>query len=346
MGAEQATAFMNPGEANIAMCDCRIVIVGPRSGDDSLFELAHLPKDARILATGNTLEEIRQDGELFTEANVILNITGNAQTLAEIINEMPFLTWIHSITAGVDHLLCPEITDNDEITLTNAKGIFSPSLGEYVMLACLHFAKQVPRWLANKQEKRWEKFVVSELRGQTMGIVGYGNIGQACARLAKAFGMRVIGLRRNPENNSTDHIVDETVGMDKLDYVMEQSDFVVVCLALTAETKHFIKAQHLQRCKKSAVFINIGRGALVDEEALVQALSDGTIAGAALDVFTVEPLPESSPLWTLPNVLISSHNADLLKDSRHKSVRFFTENCARFLAKEELHCIVDKNAGY
>ena len=122
---------------------------------------------------------------------------------------MPFLTWIHSITAGVDHLLCPEITDNEEITLTNAKGIFSSSLAEYVMLSCLHFAKQVPRWIANKQQKHWEKFTVTEVRGKTLGIIGYGNIGQACARLAKAFGMRVISLRRNVQYNSTDHIVDE-----------------------------------------------------------------------------------------------------------------------------------------
>jgi phosphoglycerate dehydrogenase-like enzyme len=145
----------------------------------------------------------------FYQANVILNVTGNAQTLPDIINSMPFLTWIHSITAGVDHLLCPEITENEEITLTNAKGIFSSSLAEYVMLACLHFSKQVPRWMNNQREKKWEKFTVSELRGQTMGIVGYGNIGQACARLAKAFGMHIIALRRNPEFNSTDHIVDE-----------------------------------------------------------------------------------------------------------------------------------------
>ena len=127
---------------------------------------------------------------------------------------------------------------------------------------------------------------------------------------------------------------------------MRQSDFVVVCLALTPETKLFVKEENLRQCKKGQILINIGRGALIDEDALVRVLQDGTLAGAALDVFTVEPLPESSPLWELENVLISSHNADLLIDSRHKSVRFFTENCARFIAEEDLHCIVDKTAGY
>ncbi len=122
---------------------------------------------------------------------------------------MPFLTWIHSITAGVDHLLCPEIVDSEEITLTNAKGVFSSSLAEYVMLSCLHFAKDVPRWIDNKSHKKWDKFTVTEVRGQTMGIVGYGNIGQACARLAKAFGMKVIGLRKNPSYSSNDKCIDE-----------------------------------------------------------------------------------------------------------------------------------------
>ncbi len=136
-------------------------------------------------------------------------MTGNASTLPPIINEMPFLTWIHSITAGVDHLLCPEIVDSEEITLTNAKGVFSSSLAEYVMLSCLHFAKDVPRWIDNKSHKKWDKFTVTEVRGQTMGIVGYGNIGQACARLAKAFGMKVIGLRKNPSYSSNDKCIDE-----------------------------------------------------------------------------------------------------------------------------------------
>ncbi len=134
--------------------------------------------------------------------------------------------------------------------------------------------------------------------------------------------------------------------MDQLDIVMAQSDYLVVCMPLTAATKGFIAASNLKHAKKGMILINIGRGALIDEEALIRALGDGTIAGAALDVFTVEPLPQASELWTLPNVLVSPHNADHLVDSRAKSVRFFTENCKRFLAGDDLECIVDKNAGY
>ena len=135
-------------------------------------------------------------------------------------------------------------------------------------------------------------------------------------------------------------------GVDQLDIVMAQSDYLVVCMPLTEATKGFISAANLKHAKKGQIIINIGRGPLIDEEALIVALRDGVVAGAALDVFTVEPLPQSSELWTLPNVLVSPHNADHLIDSRAKSVRFFTENCKRFLSGEDLECIVDKNAGY
>jgi phosphoglycerate dehydrogenase-like enzyme len=277
---------------------------------------------------------------------VILNVSGDAKVLAEIIDEMPFLVWIHSITAGIDHILCPQITDNDEIILTNARGVFSSSLAEYVIGAIMHFAKFIPRLMQQQRESRWEKFCVTEIRGKTLGIIGYGNIGHAVARVAKPFGMNVLALRKNPILSHRDSNVDEVVGIDQLDYVLEQSDYVVVVLALTPETRHFIKAKNLRKAKKNQILINIGRGALLDEDALIQALEEGWIAGAALDVFTVEPLPASSKLWNMENVLISPHNADLLADSRHKSVRLFVENCKKFLADEDLDCIVDKQAGY
>jgi phosphoglycerate dehydrogenase-like enzyme len=122
---------------------------------------------------------------------------------------MPFLTWIHSITAGVDHLLCPQILENDEIILTNAKGIFNESLAEYCITAMLYFAKDIPRLLSNQKQAVWDKYKVSEIRGKTLGIIGYGNIGQSCAKLAKTFGMRIIGLRKNPHYSTNDPFVDQ-----------------------------------------------------------------------------------------------------------------------------------------
>lgn len=135
-------------------------------------------------------------------------------------------------------------------------------------------------------------------------------------------------------------------GTDQVGDLMQQSDYVVVAMALTEQTRHMVRAEHFAQAKPGQVFINVGRGPLLDENALVSALQTGQLAGAALDVFTVEPLPSDSPLWDMPNVLISPHNADLTANSRFSSVQFFTENVKNFVARRELECVVDKTAGY
>ena len=127
---------------------------------------------------------------------------------------------------------------------------------------------------------------------------------------------------------------------------MAQSDYLVICMALTEQTRHMIRAEHFKQAKKGLILINIGRGALLDENALINSLNNGEIAGAGLDVFTVEPLPKESPFWDMKNVLVSSHNADLTENSRYSSVNFFTQNCHNFINGAELECVVDKNAGY
>ncbi|KAJ1418565.1 D-isomer specific 2-hydroxyacid dehydrogenase [Ochromonadaceae sp. CCMP2298] len=343
MGADQS-AWLG-GDAAVAQCKCRIVIVGPKIWESALLALAtHLPPDARIIATGSSLEELMRD-DLFCEGNVLLNVSGTSQTLPSIIDEMPHLTWIHSINCGVDNIMCPEIADSD-IVLTNAKGVFSSNLAEYALFACSYFAKDLPRLRRQQAERQWEKYYVGQLRGATMGIVGYGDIGAACARLAKAYGMRVLALRRNPDLCSGDANVDQAFGAHELGAVMSQADYLIVCMALTPHTRQMIREEHFKASKKGLVLVNIGRGALLDEEALIRALQSGDVAGAALDVFAVEPLPEESPLWALPNVLVSPHTADLTPTSRYASVQLFTENCARFLRGQELGCVVDKNVGY
>lgn len=155
--------------------------------------------------------------------------------------------------------------------------------------------------------------------------------------------MRVVALRRNP---ASDPDVDQMFGTDQVGELMQQSDYVVVAMALTEQTRGMVRAEHFAQAKKGQVLVNVGRGPLLDEEALIAALQNGQLAGAALDVFSVEPLPEESPLWDLPNVLISPHNADYTDDSRFSSVTFFTENCKNFVARKELECVIDKTAGY
>ena len=168
----------NVADATMLESQCRIVVISPSSGEDCMTELRFLPRSARIVATGNSLDELLKEGYHFMEANVVLNLRGTAETIAPIIREMPNLVWIHSVTAGVDHIMCPEIVNGKELTLTNAKGIYSSTLAEYVMGAISYFNKDFPRLIKQREGRNWEKYNVGEIRGKTMGIIGYGDIGQ------------------------------------------------------------------------------------------------------------------------------------------------------------------------
>ncbi len=176
-----------------------------KSVEDAYIDLSCQPN---ILSIGSTFEELTENGCDISSGNVILNVTGNKTTLPKIIENMPALFWLHSCFAGLDHILYPALI-NSEITVTNAKGCYSSSLAEYVMSVSLSFAKDLPRLMRQKQDCVWGRYCVGELRGKTMGIIGYGDIGQACAKLAKAFGMNVIGTRSRPELSQGDEHIDE-----------------------------------------------------------------------------------------------------------------------------------------
>jgi phosphoglycerate dehydrogenase-like enzyme len=241
-----------------------------------------------------------------------------------------------------------ELTTNSKIQVTNAKGQFSSSLAEYVFFACSYFAKQLPRLEANKKARIYEKFDVQELRGKTLGIVGYGDIGRACAKLATVYGMRIIALRRHPYLSKNDPTCDVVYGRDKksLNKLMSESDYIVCSAPSTVETRGMVGAEAFASVKKNAVFINVGRGPVVDEVALVEALKTGKLKGAALDVFAEEPLPENSELWDLP-VLISPHNMDQTTTFMHEATEFFlNENLPRFICGEDLLNPVDPALGY
>ena len=335
----------SPDDFQFPESACRIVVISPTSGEDCIADLSFLPRNARILAIGSSVEELEKDGILYTEANVLLNLRGNADSLQRVIKQLPYLEWVHSVTAGIDHLVCPELI-NDGIILTNAKGIFSSSLAEYVMGACCYFAKDFPRLMKQREEKKWSQYCVTELRGKTMGIVGYGDIGRACAKLAKAYGMQVIGLRKNTQLSANDELLDWIVGPDRLSEVMRESDYLVVACALTKDTRGMLNKKAFAECKLGQILINISRGPVINEDDLVEALTDGSLAGAALDVFCTEPLPLESKIWELENVLLSPHNADMTSDFRHKSVQFFCENCSRFIAGMPLQNVVSAVEGY
>ncbi|KAL7548074.1 hypothetical protein ACHAWF_011360 [Thalassiosira exigua] len=225
-----------------------------------------------------------------------------------LLHKFPTVEWIHVRSAGIDFLESDELPGVTKrgVIMTNAKGQFSSSLSEYAMMACSYFAKDIPRLLAQKGAKVWNDFDIEELRGKTMGIVGYGDIGRATAKLASVYGMKVVALRRNPEKSELDPICDEVYGTGKLSLqkLMSVSDYVVCSAPSTVETRGMVNADAFKASKKNQVFINLGRGPVIDEEALVASLKNGRLKGAALDVFSTEPLPEDHELWDIDNVLI------------------------------------------
>jgi phosphoglycerate dehydrogenase-like enzyme len=279
------------------------------------------------------------------EADAILSWGAKRDVLEKLLAEAPKLRWIHSRSAGLDGLLFPALVESP-VPLTNGRGVFSQSLGEFVIAAALFFAKDFRRMIRNQKDGRWEQFDVLEVRGQTLGIVGYGDIGRAIAKRAKAMEMKVLAMRRRPELSSGDPNVDEMFGFGQKKEMLERCDYVVSALPLTVETKDFLSKDDFAAMKKTAIFMNVGRGPVVDEPALIQALQEGQIRGAALDVFAVEPLPPGHPFYAMENVLMSPHCADNTADWLTDAMRFFYQNLERFYRGEPLANIVDKKAGY
>jgi len=305
-----------------------------------------LPEGTKLLKVGTQLSDFTDSSIIEQKPNVIFVSHPQAkQPLVEILNKIPSLEWIHTRSAGID-FIASEGLFTSKAQLTNAKGMFSSTLAEYCMLACSYFAKDLPRLMKQKNDSNWEQYPVLELRGATLGVIGYGDIGRASARLAKAYGMKVLAFKRNV-NGFNDPYCDEVYGMDGLNEVMSKSDYILVSAPLTESTRGLISKEALSKCKSSAVIINVGRGPIIDEEALIEALQDGTIKGAALDVMTVEPLPKDSPLWKLDNVLLSPHNMDMTLTFMKESTEFFiNENLPRFVRGKPLLNPVDKTAGY
>lgn len=257
----------------------------------------------------------------------------------------PGLRWVHSRSAGIERLLFPALALSP-VPLTNGKGVFSASLAEWVVGAVLFFAKEFRRLVRNQAGEKWEEFAPEMVEGRTLGIVGYGDIGKATAARARPLGLRVLALRRRPEESRGDSLVDEVLPPEALPDLLRRSDYVVVATPLTAETQHLLGRAELAHLKRSAVLINVGRGAVIDESALVEALQQGRLKGAALDVFEEEPLPAGHPLWRLENVLLSPHCADQTVTWLLDASRAFLENLDRFRRGEPLRNVVDKARGY
>jgi phosphoglycerate dehydrogenase-like enzyme len=308
--------------------DHSTVLVLADPTDPLLGMLEALPDGTRI-AAGNRVEAF---ADAAPEADVILNWTGSRELLRQVWAMAPRVRWVHSRSAGLDELLFPELAESP-VPLTNARGVFSEILGEFVIAAVLFFAKGLRRMVRSREAGVWDQFDTIEVSGQTMGVIGMGDIGKAAARRAEAMGMRVIGLGRAD-------------GPERKRALLAQSDYVVLSAPLTPETRGIIAEPELRVMKPEAVLINVGRGPLVDEAALIAALREKRIGGAALDVFNQEPLPAGHPYFALDNLLLSPHSADHTPDWQQRAMQLFLANFERYRKGQPLQNVVDKRRGY
>lgn len=309
--------------------------------EPQLAMLEALPAGTTI-AAGNVPEAFENTAP---EAGVILHWSVSLELFEQVWRMAPRVRWVHSRSAGLDGVLFPALIDSPAL-LTNARGVFSASLGEFAIAAALFFAKDLRRMVNSQAAGIWDPFDIVDLRTQTLGIVGYGDIGRAVAQRAHAMGMKVLALRRRPELSREDPFVDEIFPADRKLELLSRSDYVVVVAPLTAETRGMIAQREFEAMKQTAVLINIGRGPVVDEGALIDALKIGRIRGAALDVFDTEPLPSGHPFYRLENVLLSPHCADHTPDWKEQAMQFFLENFERFRKGQPLKNVVNKKMGY
>ena len=282
------------------------------------------------------------------------------------LTRAPALKWVQLHMAGVNALYDHPLYTKTALPLTTTSGVHAATIAEYAMTVFLALAHRVPRmveWRARgawpPDEERWPLFVPTEVRGATLGIIGYGSIGRELARIAKsAFAMTVLACKRDPSRRADDGyclpgtgdpdgaLPDEWLGHGQLSSLLARSDVVVLCAPLTAETRGLIDAEALRRMKPSAYFVNVGRGASVDEAALAWALRERRIAGAAVDVFAQEPPAAGHPLYGLDNVIVSPHVSGFLPSYDEKCSVLFAKNLRRYLAGEPLLNLVDRARGY
>jgi phosphoglycerate dehydrogenase-like enzyme len=317
-----------------------LVLTAP--DDNNIPLLTELRQMATIVVGDSVLDFATAAGD----SEIILNWSGSPALLREVFLLSGRVNWIHSRSAGLDKVLFPELVES-EIILTNGSGVFSPSLGEFVLGAILYFAKDFRRMIRNQMASLWEPFDVTMISGQTLGIVGYGSIGRAVAARARALEMNVLALRRRiAQQPKEDLLIDEVYGPEQRLQMLSRCDYILVTLPLTEQTKGLIANAEFAVMKKNAVVINIGRGPTIDERAMIEALSESRIRGAAVDVFDQEPLPQGHPFYSLENVLLSPHCADHTPDWLDNAMRFFLEQLSRFRHGESLLNIVDKASGY
>ena len=312
-----------------------LVLVLSSDDDPQLSLLSSIPH-----LVGKTPEDF---ADAAPKASVIFYWSASRKLLQAVLKMAPNVKWVHSRNAGLDSILFPELVESD-VLLTNGSGVFSDSLGEFALAAILYFAKDFHRMIRNQEAGIWQQFEVEEIAGQTLGIIGYGSIGRAAATRCKALGMKIHALRNRSTN--TDPIVDKYYDRGDINSMLGVCDYVLACTPLTPETHHMISDAAFAAMKPTGVFINIGRGPVVDQAALVRVLQQKKIKGAALDVFEQEPIPAGDPVYKLDNLLLSPHTADRTTVWLNNAMQFFLKQYGRYKNGEPLENVVDKKRGY
>ena len=244
--------------------------------------------------------------------------------------------WMQTASTGVDHALFAHLLDSGAM-VTNSPGVHGSTIAEYVFAYILSHAKRLPQHAQNQSDHEWTPLESLELNGQTLGIVGYGGIGEACARIGKAFGMHTIATKRRPPSSE---YLDQHLSPDRVYELLGASDYVVLCCPLTDETINLIDANALSAMQSHALLINVARGRVVDHDALAEALESGGIAGAVLDVAPLEPLQPDSPLWDLPNCEITPHDSCHVDASYMRTAEFFFTNLTHLINGDPLEWVV------
>lgn len=261
----------------------------------------------------------------------------------EIFDQARLLRWIQTSAAGLDRLLTPTLVQR-EVLVSNASGVHAPAVVEQAWALTLSLARGLPTFLRQQMKHEWKWASFLDLAQSTAGIIGLGGIGRQYARVAAAFDMRVIAVDLHTRQKPAG--IAELWGMDRLHDLLRQSDVVLIAVPYTPETRDLIHAAELACMKPTALLINIARGGIINEPALIDALQSRRIAGAGLDVCEIEPLPADNPLWDAPNLVLSPHCAGLSSHRRRRLAEFFCDNLRRYLRKEPLRNLVDKGRGY
>jgi D-2-hydroxyacid dehydrogenase (NADP+) len=334
------------------MKQINVLVLAP-VGEEGLRRISSLSPllnvtEASNLAVQPAFQSTKKEGAVDARLDILLaqsEILFGLRFIPDLVKRAPGLKWIQTMSAGVENILSPEIISSP-VVLTNVSGIHTVQINELVFGLILAFAKNLPLCLDSQKARKWERFTPQILQGKTLGIVGLGKIGSAIARTGKHLGMRVLATRRSIKEVAHTRYVDSVFPANQLDRLLKESDYIVMAVPYTPATDKLLGEKEFALMKPSAFLINIGRGKTLDEEALVRALKEKRLAGAGLDTFAVEPLPPASPLWDMPNVIITPHIAGSADDYMQKALNVFCENLKRYLNGQRLLNVVDKKQGY